>query len=181
MFGNKIIKAALVTIAAGISFAAQAELIDQYTTASSEFAQVYKNNTSINMYIEGAGINQTISLSHYNTSTGYWRGVIPASSVTVNGIASISVTVNTCDYIASSSWGTDPCGLVDVTFNKADYLWKTNGVSHYTWGDTIRQYVGGISTFSASATGTIKGVSIDSTRAYMGKYNNVAVVVSTVN
>lgn len=174
-------KTALVLFTVGLSFTAQAELIDQYSTTSSEFAQVYKNGTSVNLNIEGAGINQSISLSHYNTSTGYWRGVIPASSVTANGIASISVTVNTCDYTALSSWGAAPCGLVDITFNKVDYLWKTNGVRHYTWGDTIRQYVGGISTFSASATGTVKGVSVDSTRAYMGKYNNVTIIVSTVN
>lgn len=166
-------------IALSFGLTAQAALIDQYTTTSSEYAQVYKNGTSVNVSIEGAGVNQVITLSHYNYVTGYWRGTVPVTAVTVNGVASIAVNVNTCDLPATSSFGAAPCGIVDVTFNKGDYLWKTNGVRQYTWGNTIRQYVGGISTFSASTIGTVNGVVIDSTRAYIGKYNNVTIIVST--
>lgn len=176
---KKTTKILFTIISLSFSFTAQAELIDQYTTTNSEYAQVYKNGTSVNLSIEGAGISQVITLSHYNYLTGYWRGVVPATAVTVNGVASIAVNIDTCALTATSRFGAAPCGLVDVTFNKGDYLWKTNGVRQYTWGNTIRQYVGGISTFSASTVGTVNGVVVDSNRAYIGRYTNVTVIVST--
>jgi hypothetical protein len=164
---------------------AHAELIDQQTTTASEYAQTYANGTGINVYIEGAGTNQVITLAYSNYTYGvgyrYWRGEVPASAVTINGIDAVSVSVDTCSLTPSVTWGTDACGVVDVTFNKKDYLWKTNGVSQYKWGDIIYQLVGGIVTFSADATGSVLGISVDSGRAYMGKYNNVTIQVSTAN
>lgn len=68
-----------------------------------------------------------------------------------------------------------------MTFTKGDYLWKTNGVSQYNWGDIIYQVIGGISTFAASTTGTVNNVDVTSSHAYMGKYTNVSVEVTTAN
>jgi hypothetical protein len=168
-----------------IGSAAHAGLVDQYTTGDAEYANVYQNGTSVNVTIEGAGVNRKVSLSHssysYGTGSVYWSGEIPADAVTVNGVAQISVYVDTCNLPARVSWGANPCGLVDVTFDKVDRLWKTNGVRQYQWGDLIYQIVGGITTFSAQSTGTVRGVNVDSTRAYMGQYNNVSVQVNTAN
>lgn len=175
---------AMVTSSIAIISAANAATIDQSTTGSSEFAQVYQNSTSINLTIEGAGVNRVVTLAVSNYAPGvgssYWKGIIPNDAVTVNGIAQVSVNVaDTCAYEASSTYGSDYCYAVDATFSKNDYLWKTNGVTQYKWGDIIYQIVGGVSTFSAAATGYVNGVDISSTRAYMGKYNNVNIIVST--
>jgi hypothetical protein len=168
-----------------LSSAAQAELVDQFTTSAAQYANVYSNGTSVNLTIEGAGANRKVKLSHsfysYETGSLYWSGTIPADAVTVNGIAQVSVYVDTCSRTASVTWGDNPCGVVDVTFTKNDFLWKTNGVRQYQWGDLIYQIVGGINTFSAQSSGTVRGVVVDASNAYMGKYTDVSIQVSTAN
>jgi hypothetical protein len=183
---SKLIKSLVGAIGLlAIGSAAHAELVDQSTTTSSQFAQVYQNGTSINLTIEGAGVNRKVSLSHsyysYDTGSIYWSGEIPADAVTVNGASQVSVYVDTCTLPARVSWGENPCGIVDVTFTQGDYLWKTNGVQQYQWGDLIYQIVGGIVTFSAQSAGTVRGVDVGSANAAMGKYNNVSIQVSTAN
>jgi hypothetical protein len=178
-----------ITLAAAglaINSAANAALIDQSTTADSEYAQVYQNGTGINLTIEGAGVTRvvTMAVSNYTYGVGfsYWRGVVPNDAVVEDGIASISVNIaSTCGLAATSTYGSNFCYDVNATFTKNDYLWKTNGVTQYTWGDIIYQIVGGISAFSASTTGTVNGVDISSSRAYMGRYTNVNVMVTTAN
>jgi hypothetical protein len=175
----------LATAGLAMCSAAQAGVIDQSTTASAEFAQVYHNGTSVNLTIEGAGANRVVNLSTYSYTYGvggvYWSGEIPADAVVDNGIASITVNVDTCMSTPRVTYGENACGLVNVTFTKNDYLWKTNGVTRYNWGDIIYEVIGGISTFSAAATGTVHGVDVSATNAYMGKYNDVSVTVSTAN
>jgi hypothetical protein len=177
---------AMVTSSIAIISAAKAATIDQSTTGSSEFASVYQNSTSINLTIEGAGVNRvvTLAVSNYTPGVGssYWKGIIPNDAVVANGIAKVSVNVaDTCDLEAISTYGSDYCYSVDATFTKNDYLWKTNGVTQYNWGDILYQVIGGVSTFSAAATGAVNDVDISSPRAYMGKYNDVNIIVSTAN
>ena len=175
----------LGTVALALNSAAQAGIIDQSTTSSAGFSQVYQNGTSVNLTIEGAGANRTVNLAissyTYGVGSTYWSGEIPADAVVVNGIAQVSVNVDTCTLEPKVSYGDYPCGMVDMTFTKADYLWKTNGVTQYTYGDITYQLIGGISTFSAAASGTVRGVEINATNAYMGKYTDVSITVSTGN
>jgi hypothetical protein len=177
---------AIVTGALIMSSTAQAGLIDEFTTASSEYAQVYTHSTGVGVTIEGAGVNRVVKLyvSNYTSGTGssYWEGVVPNDAVVDNGINSISVNIaNTCDYTASATYGSAYCYAVSATFTKSDYLWKTNGVIQYTWDGIIYQIIGGISAFSASVTGTVNDTDISTPRAYLGKYTDVDVTVSTVN
>lgn len=177
---------AMVTSSIAIISTAKAATIDQSTSASSVFAQVYQNSTGINLTIEGAGVNRVVTLvvSDYTPGVGssYWKGVIPNDTVVDNGIAGVSVNIaNTCEFDAISTYGSADCYSVEATFTKGDYLWKTNGVTQYTWGDILYQVIGGVSTFSATATCTVNGVDISSPRAYMGKYTDVNIIVSTAN
>jgi hypothetical protein len=171
---------------------AHAGLIDQSTTQSAEYTQVYANGTAVGVTVEGAGVNQVVTMyvSNYTYGVGssYWKGVIPNADVVVTGINSISVTVpDTCDSAntTSTAYGSDYCFGVNATFTKNDYLWKTNGVSQYTYGDLIYTIIGGIETYSATSTGTVTHsagtIDISSTRAYLGKYTDVTVSVSTAN
>jgi len=176
----------LITVASAMSSTARAGLIDEFTTASSEYAQVYANSTGAGITIEGAGLNRVVKLyiSNYTYGVGssYWEGVVPNDTVVDNGIDAISVDIaNTCDYAASATYGSAYCYSINATFTKSDYLWKTNGVTQYTWDGIIYQIIGGISAFSASVTGTVNGVDISTPRAYLGKYTDVDVTVSTVN
>jgi hypothetical protein len=163
----------------------QAALLDQSTTASSEFEQVYQNGTGMNLTVEGAGVNRVVNLSMYSYTYGvgstYWSGEIPPDAIIDKGVAGLTVNLDTCGLAARVSYGENACGLVDVTFSKEAYLWKTNGVTRYSYGDILYQIIGGISTFSAAAQGTIRGVAIDTTTAYEGKYTDVSITVSTAN
>lgn len=177
------IAATLVSGALLFGTAAQAALLDQSTTASSEYQQVYQNGTGVSLTEEGAGVNRVVHLSMFSYTYGvgstYWSGDIPADAVTEDGIATVTVNVDTCTLAAKVSYGDNACGVVDVTFTKGDYLWKTNGVTRYTYDDIIYEIIGGVSTFSAAAQGTVRGVAIDTTRAYEGLYNDVSITVST--
>jgi hypothetical protein len=169
---------------------AHAGLIDEYTTASSEYAQVYNNGTALGVTIEGAGVNQVVKLyvTNYTSGVGsnYWDGVVPNGMIVVNGLNSITVNVaNTCELTAIATYGSDYCFAVNATFTKDDYLWKTNGVTQYKYNDIIYQLIGYISAFSGTVTGTVSNASgntvIDSSKAYLGKYTDVTVEVSTAN
>jgi hypothetical protein len=179
----------LFTVVLGVvavNAAANAALIDKYPAANSQYANAYKSGStsaSVNLMIEGSGVNQTVTLSHslYSYSQGinsYWRGEIPATAVTVNGAAQIAVSVDTCGYTPAVSWGTDACGVVDVTFNKGDFLWKTDGSVNFQWDPLVNTITGGILTFSADVSGNVKGVDMSGAfRPAMGKYTNVTVTV----
>lgn len=194
MLKSKLLGAIALTASLATVSAAHAALIDQSTTASSEYAQVYQNGTSIGVTIEGAGVTRVVKMYVYNYTYGvggnYWSGVVPNDAVVDNGIASISVNIaNTCDTVntTTATFGSDTCFAVNATFTKNDYLWKTNGVTQYQWGDIIYQIIGGISAFSATATGTVTSsngtvnTDISSSRAYLGKYTDVSIQVSTAN
>lgn len=192
MLKLKLLGAIAFTALLSTMSVAHAGLVDQYTTASAEFAQVSANGTSIGVTVEGAGTNQIVKVFVYNYTYGvggnYWSGTIPNDTVVVNGIASISVNIpNTCDYPARSTFGSDACFAVNATFTKNDYLWKTNGVTRYGYGDLMWEIIGGIVTYSATSTGTVTSMGgtvnsdLGSTRAYMGKYTDVTVNVSTAN
>lgn len=194
MFKRKLLVAAIATTPLAIVSTAQAGVIDQYTTASSEYAQVYQNGTAVGVSIEGAGVSQVVTLyvTNYTSGVGssYWKGTIPNASVVSNGINSISVNVpDTCDStnVTSATYGADYCYKVNATFNKVDFLWKTNGVTQYTFGNIIEQIIGGVVTYSATSSGNVSTISgtvdvgISSTRAYLGKYTDVSITVSTTN
>jgi hypothetical protein len=190
--GGKIMKHPMTTLCSVVfglvafSSAANAAEIDQYPVANAEFANAYKagsTSATVNLLIENSGATPTIILSHsvYSYSQGinnYWRGEIPATAVTVNGTNQVSVSVDTCAYNATTTLGTDACGVVDVTFNKADFQWKTDGSINFSWDPLVNTINGGILTFSADVTGNVKGVDMTGAfRSAMGKYTNVSVTV----
>ena len=176
----------MALVASVVSFSVQAELLDQFSVANSEFANANKNGTvrtSVSLLVEGAGVERKVSLSHsqYSYTQGidnYWRGDIAASDVTVNGIGQISVNVNTCAYTANRTWGEDACGRIDVTFTKGNFLWRTNGSTTFDWAPLTNTIIGGVTTFSADVSGFVKGVDmVGALHPAMGKYTNVKVAV----
>ena len=193
MKSSKLVAALTIIASALVMSSAQAGLIDEYTTGSSEYVQVYAHGTGVGATIEGAGVNRVVKLyvTNYTSGVGssYWEGVVSNDEVVVNGIASITVNIpNTCDSTANTTvatYGSETCFAVNATFTKVDYLWKTNGVTQYTFGDLIYEYIGGISAYSATVTGTVTNsigtvnADISTPRAYLGKYTNVTVKVST--
>jgi len=165
--------------------AVHAEVIDQ-VVSSGQYGQASANNTgdigwaAATVSIEKNGINRTAHLFHVSSSpsTGYnyWTGNIPVDAVIVNGVNSISVNIDTCsvNYIAG-------CGPVYLTVTTSEPAtgWIDNGVRQYDWNGVIYREAGARQVRFSSATGSVHGVPIDTTRAFMGKYNDVSITVST--
>lgn len=132
--------------------------------------------------VDGAGINRTAFLyySAYSPTMGYnsWRGSIPVEAVTVKGVASISVDIDTCTVSADAG-----CGYVNfiVETNEPASGWINNGVWGYDYDGYIARYVGASQSRSSTSTGTILGVSADNTRAWIGTMDDVTVEVQTGN
>ena len=163
------------------SFSAQAELIDQFPATQSEYANASVSGASVNLYIDDTGVNQTITLAvrtGWGSAYTYWRGVISAADVTINGISEIAVNTDTCAYTPVTSTGNDACGRVDVTFSKGDFLFRTDGNVTFDWAPLVNTITGGITVFDSQVSGFVKGVDMSGAfRPAMGKYTNVKVVV----
>ena len=153
---------------------------------SGQFGQVSANNygnlgwANATVSIEGNGVNRTAFLVHASDSpsTGYnlWRGSIPADAVTVTGVASISVNIDTC-----SVSNIDGCGPVyfTVTTNEPASGWIDNGTRQYNWGNVIYREAGSRQVRFSSSTGSIHGIPVNNSRAFMGKYNEVTISITT--
>lgn len=131
----------------------------------------------VNVTVDGSDTARLVTYSS-TAADGYklWAGDIPASAVTVHGVSSISVQIDTCSVDPTTG-----CGYVDVTIDmdpKA-YGFITDGSSHYTWDNIIVQVAGPTQVHGATATGFINGVSLDGLRAFIGKYTNVSMEIVT--
>jgi len=176
--------AALTTISTSIfALTANADVLYEYISSGTYGqASVFSNGNyaSINVTVDGLGTNQTIRLSTYshlpNEGYNFWSGEIPASYVTVKGVDSIAVNVNTCDVNPTTA-----CGPVDVTITMdpdgGEFV--TDGSSQYKWDNLIFAIAGPVQVHSATVTGTVNGVPLDSGRAYMGKYDTAHIEVLT--
>ena len=178
---NKSIVLSTILAAALAAPIAQAATTDTY---------VVNGNEGQTGYVYTAGVGSAAATVSFDPATGtanlmawsysaagymYWRGNIPASSVTSNGMNSISVSVNTCEINNTAG-----CGQVDVTVT-ADVPangWVDNGVSAYTGNGFIYRQVGSRSVRFASSTGSVNGVPVDNTRAFMIKATDVTVDVT---
>ena len=160
---------------------AQAELIDQFPATNSQYANANVSGAGINVYIDGTGINQTITLAvrtGWGASYTYWRGEISANDLTQNGIAQISVNTDTCAYTPIESRGDNACGRVDITFDKGAFLFRTNGNLTFDWDPLVNTITGGITIFDASVTGFVNGVDMSNAfRPAMGRHTDVKVTV----
>ena len=151
---------------AAISMPAQAELDYQYTF-NGQWVQSYSRTASIYLEISGAGVNQTVYL--YSQSGSYstgdkivWNGYIPSDTVKVEGIHSVSVNVNTCEYEASYATG---CGVVNVTATSLpgwENFRTLTQVSHFdTWDGMMTHRVGRIHDRFTNTTGSVNGYPIN--------------------
>lgn len=180
-------------IMCAFSMPTQAAGLDSQYTFDGQWVQSYSRNASIYMTISGQGVNQTVTLQAMSrdAATGmssFWFGMIPADSVQVHGVNSVSVYVNTCDYIATYSTG---CGIVDVTAT-SEPGWEnfsvfTQASSFYTWDNLIIQSVGHIFDRFTSTTGSVNGtpLAVDNSgpvktwMSRMGTANGVTVSVTS--
>ena len=114
----------------------------------------------------------------YSPSTGYngWSGSIPVDAVTVTGVASISVNIDTC-----SVSNTAGCGPVyfTVTTNEPASGWIDNGSRQYDWGNVIYREAGNRQVRFSSSAGSVHGIPVNSNNAFMGKFNEVTISVTT--
>jgi len=150
--------------------------------SNGQYGQTWGGNAGINVSVDGSGVNQVARLVYYAYSqeTGYffWYGEIPASAVTMTGVASMHVQIDTCTISTLSG-----CGYVDVAINTNEPAsgWVYTGVWQYSYGAMSVQYVGNSQVRFSSATGTVVGIPVSETNAAIGKYNNVSVSVSLGN
>lgn len=128
--------------------------------------------------INGTGPDATATLMAWSSSADgykYWRGNIPVESIVSTGIDGISVSINTCEINNTAG-----CGQVDFSV-RADVPasgWIDNGVAEYTGNGFVFRQVGSRVTRFASSTGYVNGVSVDNTRAFMVKGNDVTISVT---
>jgi hypothetical protein len=166
---------------------AHAAVVDQYVS-SGQYGSASANNggavgwANATISTDGSGVNQTAHLFHvsYSPNTGYnyWSGDIPVEYVTVTGVASISVSVDTCTVNNVSG-----CGQVDLTVTTDEPAtgWIDNGVREYDWNGVIYREVGARQVRFSSATGSVHGIPLNTSRAFMGKFNEVTITVTTGN
>jgi hypothetical protein len=181
---KQFVLAALTTISTSIfALTANADVLYDYISSGTYGqASVFSNGNyaSINVTVDGLGTDQTVHLSTYyhvpGESYNVWYGEIPASAVTVEGVDSIAVDINTCDVNPTAS-----CGPVDVTITMDPQGggFVTNGATEYQWDDLIFAVAGPTQVHSATVTGSINGVSLDSGRAYIGKYDQTHIEIQT--
>ena len=178
-------------VTSSLAVSANAEVLDVSTTQDAAYANFGQTGAEGRVFAEltteGAGVAQTNYLRVYastpDASYSYWSGTVPADAVSINGVASANIFVDTC-AIQASHWSTGSCGLVDVTLTKYphDFGWSGGGSSAYNYGDIIMQYTGSWSVHFSNATGALYGVSVDTentpySNAAIGRYTNVSVTV----
>lgn len=165
---------------------ANAAVVDTFTI-NGQYGQVsytYKNGGYAfgSISVDGAGVNQTAFLVYVasNSTNGYryWRGQIPVDAVTVTGVASMAVDIDTCSVDPTPS-----CGPVNFTVstNEPATGWISDGVWGYQYDGYIYKHVGAAQARSSSASGMILDQVIDNSRSWIGKMDNVTVQISTGN
>lgn len=133
-------------------------------------------SASATVSISGQGTNQSATLMHWsNDSTNgyqYWRGLVPVAAVTSTGIDGISISINTCEVDNRAG-----CGYVDFSVRSDTPAsgWVDNGVNQTTGTGYIYRQVGARTVRFASSTGSVNGVPVDNTRAFMGKGTDVTI------
>lgn len=150
------------------------------------------------IYEEGAGINASKWLrviTNVRDADGIlryerWQGVIPNNAMSINGVASASISVDTCTLTAGFS-SANGCGVVELTVTKDPLAFGSTsaGAYAYNYGGLIMQYAGSWTTHNSTAVGSVNGINIDTalnsafgaSRAVIGKYTNVSVTVTTGN
>jgi len=154
-----------------------------------QYGQVYYTRTDSGwvsgmVSVDGSGVNQTafVFATSYSQADGYkfWRGNVPVSAVTVNGISSISVDVDTCAVEPINMRG---CGYLNftVTTDEPATGWIDNGVVHYSYGDYIQTSAGARQVRASSAEGSINGQAFSSSRAFMVKSSDVNIQITVGN
>ena len=163
-----------------ISTVSQATVLDHWTTQDAADVHVYQNNSdgsiTVNVKQEGAGSAQETRLSiiMWLPTGGYtvygtpefklarWSGIVPNQFVSINGVASAQITVNTCTLDAS--YTTDnACGPIDLTITKDPLAFGDVGAGAYAYNYNgfIYQYVGTWSRHNSTAVGSVNGIMID--------------------
>lgn len=180
----KTLSGAVVFALMAASLSAKAEVVYQFTTAGANHASVGTpwtpaGYTSLWLYQEGTGADQSTKLLYYVRDAqgfGRWQGEIPASAVTMTGVSSMHVEVDTCAIAATSG-----CRVVNVTWGKTPGQAIVGSFNQHTADDgTIYQSAGAITNFSASAVGTVGSITVDGTpNASIGTSTNVTVTVTT--
>lgn len=137
---------------------------------------------SVSVY--GTGQDKTAFMFHtsYTYADGYkfWRGNIPVEAVSQVGVSSIAVNVNTCDVEPLNMPGCGPVSFT-VTTDEPATGWIDNGVSSYSYNDFMYQAVGARQVRFSSAIGSINGSAFNTSRAYMGVYNDVTISITVGN
>lgn len=151
---------ALLVIAA---VPAQAEVYQYNVKGYTAFA--WSKTAAVRLHIDGSGVNRKVMLYANSGVSGvdykYWGGEIPADAVTVNGINSISVNINTCTVLSNIG-----CGLVDVTMTTlAGYenFRTRTGAWNYTTPYATFNYVGHLHDRYADVAGTVNGYPLNIT------------------
>jgi triacylglycerol esterase/lipase EstA (alpha/beta hydrolase family) len=178
---KKAIKLSLVGAAAllAVSVASAEVIFQQVVSGNYGQASVYTADgfAAVNVSVDGSG---TAFLAAYssNSTDGYklWYGNIPASAVTVRGVNTIAVQIDTCSVDPTAG-----CGYVDAVMTTDPQAggFITEGSSQYNWDGVIMQVAGPTQVHNADATGYVNGVSLDGARAAVGKYTNVSIMIET--
>lgn len=164
------------------TFTANAEVVYQHVVSGTYGQATGSSNgayAGINVSVDESGTARLITYNHVPShSYELWYGEIPSSAVTVHGVNSIAVQIDTCTIDPSPG-----CGYVDAVItqdpNAGGFI--TDGSTHYTWDNVIVQVAGPIQVRRANAAGTVNGISIDNGGAYIGKYNTASIEVQTGN
>lgn len=182
---------------------ANAEVLETYSTQDASYASFTQNNAdgyvSVTFYEEGAGPTQKHYVSIYiqnrdengNWSLKRWNGFLPADAVSINGVNSATINVDTCLIETAYNYA-NACGLVNVTVTKDPLAFGSTsaGAYAYNWGGLIMQYAGTWSYHNSTAAGSVYGINVDTAatnagygyaRANIGRYTNVSVTVTTGN
>ena len=177
MIKNVTKKGLAALVLAGTVATAHAEILDQMVS-NGDFASAFQGSTGFSLTIEGNGVNQvsTLLVNQYVSGVGFtsWKGVIPNDTIIAQGVSSISVNVDTCTINNIPG-----CGLVDATVSKnpQDGGFIQNGVVKYTYGDIMQTIAGVRQVHRADAVGTVNGVTLTTARSFIGKDNEVRIIV----
>ena len=136
--------------------------------------------------VDGSGINQTASLRYWviteyandGLDSQFWQGDIPVDTVTIRGIASMSVDIDTCDVSNVSG-----CGYVNFTvttdpgtpvINNTAFGWNLFGI--------IYRSVGASQVRNASSTGSVLGYPLETSEyAFVTKSNDLEITITVGN
>ena len=153
-----------------------AGVVYQYNS-SGQYGQAGNGSTGMELTVDGSGVNEVARLVYYSYAGGsfsMWAGDIPTDAVTVNGVNSMSVQLDTCTVN-----NVDGCGYVDVTIdtNEPAAGWVYTGAYNSQYGNMVIERVGHIQARFSTAVGTVNGISVDG-RGFIGKMTDVNVTVS---